>query len=203
MARPNPPRSIGSEDNLAERVQFEREARAWSPARLAQELTLAGCPIQTSAIYKIESAEQRRKISVDELVAFAKVFETTPEKLLVPLELVRQEQAAIIIREAEDGWQKLGRGIQKMTRAYIDLFRLAGTDHELSEYVINHVHGGGSESTQPGELFTFERDDGTSITVDTSKLKEAWVGLLAAVIDTASLAEQSMNDWGKNGEHQA
>lgn len=40
-------------------------------------MTDAGCPIQGSAIYKIEKADPPRRITVDELVAFATVFETS------------------------------------------------------------------------------------------------------------------------------
>lgn len=74
MPRPNKARSIEAERNLARRIKMERQSRGWSPARLAQRMTEAGCSIATSAIYKIEDQENPRKIAVDEMVALGEVF---------------------------------------------------------------------------------------------------------------------------------
>lgn len=82
MPRPNPPREINAEDSLAERVRVERERRRWTPERLARALGEVGCPIQTSAIYRIEKGSPRRRITVNELVAFSRVFGIPPADLL-------------------------------------------------------------------------------------------------------------------------
>ncbi|MDQ1738081.1 MAG: hypothetical protein QOH56_4332 [Pseudonocardiales bacterium] len=87
MPRPNRLRSLQSEANLARRIAFEREQRAWTYEGTAKRMTDAGCAIQASAIYKIEKGEPPRRISVDELVAFSKVFELDIEDLLVPVEI--------------------------------------------------------------------------------------------------------------------
>lgn len=83
MPRRNPTREIRGEEFLALRIRQERETRGWSPERLAKEMTSAGVPLQTSAIYRIEGGSPRRKISVDEALGFARVFAMPLDDLLV------------------------------------------------------------------------------------------------------------------------
>jgi transcriptional regulator with XRE-family HTH domain len=83
MPRPNRPRELYAELHVASRVAIEREARGWSYEGLADRLGKVGCPIQPSAIYKIEKARPPRRITVTELVAFSKVFMLSVEELLV------------------------------------------------------------------------------------------------------------------------
>ena len=80
----HPPRAGDGEGNVAAHVRFERELRGWSTAELARYVTEAGCPMSQSAVWRIESGEPRRKISVDELIAFAKVFDKSIDYLLQP-----------------------------------------------------------------------------------------------------------------------
>ena len=87
MPRPNKRREIFAEDHLAQRIAAERDARGWTNDGLAKRMTDAGCPMTGSAIFKIEKAEPRRRIVVDELVAFAKVFAVPMEELLLSPEL--------------------------------------------------------------------------------------------------------------------
>jgi transcriptional regulator with XRE-family HTH domain len=87
VPRPNPPREVFAERHLAARVGKEREQRGWSYEGLAERMALAGCPIQASGIYKIEKADPPRRITVDELVAFSKVFELPVAALLADPEL--------------------------------------------------------------------------------------------------------------------
>ena len=152
MARPNAPRSIGGEANLAERFRFERERRGWSPAELARRLTAEGCSIATSAIYKIEA--DARRITVDELVAASRVFEVTVTDLLTPLELVRHERAHEIVKELERAESDLTDAIARFTNFYVELFDLAAEgDRELYDYVMNlsHLRNG---SPAPGSTNT-------------------------------------------------
>jgi transcriptional regulator with XRE-family HTH domain len=82
VSRPNPPRSIGAEEKLARRIADERNLRGWTYERIAEAMTAAGCPIQGSAIFKIERGEPRRKINVDELVALSRIWAIPVGKLL-------------------------------------------------------------------------------------------------------------------------
>lgn len=96
MPKTNSRRGLrGSEHELRRRVAYERERRGWSTAGLAARLTqVAGCPIQQSAIWKIENGDPPRRVTVDELVAFARVFDVTVEELLRPVEAVISDDVA-------------------------------------------------------------------------------------------------------------
>lgn len=83
MPRPNPPRDVYAERYLAQRIAREREDRGWTYEGLAARMTAAGCPLNQSAIYKIERAEPPRRITVDELVAYSRVFGLPVESLLL------------------------------------------------------------------------------------------------------------------------
>jgi hypothetical protein len=88
MPRPNPNRTIGGERVLARRIAEEREARDWTLEMLSRRMEAVGCPLHTSAIFKIETGDKKtgklRRITVDELVAFASVFEISMEDLVTP-----------------------------------------------------------------------------------------------------------------------
>ncbi len=87
MPRPNPPRSLGGEEGLARRVAYERERRGWSTEGLAKRVTDAGCPINQSAIWKIENGNPPRRITYDEALAFARVFDLPLDELSIPPEI--------------------------------------------------------------------------------------------------------------------
>lgn len=93
MPRPNQPRTIRGEELLSQRIKVEREARGWTFDGLAARMAEAGCPIQGSAVYKIERASPPRRITVDELVGFARVFELPIGDLLLPAEVVLNRRA--------------------------------------------------------------------------------------------------------------
>jgi transcriptional regulator with XRE-family HTH domain len=98
MPRPNKPRDVLAESNLAKRIAAERDARGWTNDGLARRMTDAGCAMTGSAIFKIEKGAPPRRIVVDELVAFAKVFGVSVEELLLPPEVAaRRELARLVI----------------------------------------------------------------------------------------------------------
>ena len=83
MPRMRPDRSTVVEKHLARRIHDERTARGWKLEGLASRVTAAGCPMGLTTIHMIESGN--RRITVDELVAFAEVFERDPGELLWPM----------------------------------------------------------------------------------------------------------------------
>ena len=83
MPRPNKGRRIGREEYLAQRVQALREERGYTYEGVAKRMRDMGCQIQASAIFKIEKSEPRRRITVDELYAFAHVFDVPVDELMV------------------------------------------------------------------------------------------------------------------------
>lgn len=94
------------EANVADHVRLEREARGWSTAELARRVTAAGCPMSQSAVWRIESGEPRRKITVDELIGFSKVFGVAFERLLKP---ISSEFPRDLIRLYVDRWIRAER----------------------------------------------------------------------------------------------
>lgn len=98
MPRPNPGRLIASEASLAKRIAYEREARGMSYDGLASRMTQAGCPINGSALYKIEKGDPPRRITVDELVALSRVFEIKLPGLLNPPETVLNKDLVVKLR---------------------------------------------------------------------------------------------------------
>ena len=82
MPRPNKNRTIEAEDVLADRIARERKARAWTYKQLADAMTEEGCPIQPSAIYKVESGQPRRRVTVNELAALSAVWAIPMDRLV-------------------------------------------------------------------------------------------------------------------------
>jgi transcriptional regulator with XRE-family HTH domain len=121
-----------NENALARRIAYERERREWSPGGLARLMTKAGCPMNQSSIWKIENGEPRRKITVDEAIAFAKVFDTTLEKLLTPPELLAETAAA------ERALDLFGKYQERFEAAAIALARCDETAVELEAVLADH-----------------------------------------------------------------
>ncbi len=101
----NPAQSVLSEEGLARRIARERERRGWSYEGLARRMTVAGCPINQSAIYKIEKGTRdregrpgpARRITVQELLAFSKVFEIDIAALLLPPEVAESQELSELL----------------------------------------------------------------------------------------------------------
>ena len=73
-----------SEGNVAARVALEREVRGWSTTELAERVTRAGVKMNQTAVWRIENGEPRRRINLDEALAFSRVFELPLEELMSP-----------------------------------------------------------------------------------------------------------------------
>lgn len=79
----SPEASLRTEEFLAQRIEELRTKEGWSFADLSQRMADAGCPIERSSLQKIERGKPRRKITVNELVAFSVVFHMAIPDLLV------------------------------------------------------------------------------------------------------------------------
>ncbi|MFX0539556.1 helix-turn-helix domain-containing protein [Ornithinimicrobium sp. Y1847] len=155
MARPNPTRSIQGESNLAQRIALERRRQEWSYETLARRMTEAGCPINASAIYKIEKGNPPRKITVDELIAFADVFDQEVEDLLTPIDLYRKEHAKMVARKIDEARDQLSNALAALANGYIEYFDLAVYDPELREFVDNRqLQEDMVDAASSGRLFT-------------------------------------------------
>jgi transcriptional regulator with XRE-family HTH domain len=137
MPRPNRPRTIGREVNLAERIAVERERLGLTYEGLARLMTEAGCPVDKSAIYRIEKGEPRRKVSVDELVALMDVFELSFDELMMPMELVNQKRGQELAAKMRDADDQLDEAAANLVETLIEFLRLGQESPEMSEYVTN------------------------------------------------------------------
>jgi transcriptional regulator with XRE-family HTH domain len=99
MPRPNPPRPLRGEANLARRVAYERQRAGMSMEGLAKRMTELGCPINQSAIWKIENGDPPRRITYDEALAFAEVFGVPLAELSVAPEVVVDLTALKLVDE--------------------------------------------------------------------------------------------------------
>ena len=102
MPRRGEAKKIGAEEIMARRIHVEREKRGWSHTSLARRMTNAGCPMNQSAIWKIENGKPRRRITVDEAVTFAAVFKIQVKDLLVDVDVA-------LGREVEDYFRRAVR----------------------------------------------------------------------------------------------
>lgn len=112
-------KELGSEGHLADRIEAEREARKWSQSELARQMAQVGCPIPQTAISKIETPQRggRRAITVEEALAFARVFAIPFGELMLPvdqfqsmtnLRLLGAAEAALKARaETETGYRDI------------------------------------------------------------------------------------------------
>jgi transcriptional regulator with XRE-family HTH domain len=114
VPRPNPPRDVYAERYLAQRIARERESRGWTYESLASRMTAAGCPLNQSAIYKIERSDPPRRITVDELVGYSKVFGISVEQLLLDPEI--DAEARVI--EHLNVWRQLSAERVELVREY-------------------------------------------------------------------------------------
>lgn len=149
MPRPNRPRHIGGETSLAERIAFERESRGMSYEGLASRMDKAGCAIHASAIYKIERANPPRRITVDELVGFSRVFGISIDDLLLP---------ATVVKEA-----KLMAGLDELSERF---FELSGAQRDFDATVARLD----SLAGELGFILTLPAQSAADVTSDT-----AWV----------------------------
>lgn len=116
MPRPNPPRPLRREANLARRIAYERQRAGMSTEGLAKRMTDLGCPINQSAVWKIENGDPPRRITYDEAIAFAEVFGMPLDELSVPPEIVADRAAMQLIDDYE-----------RARREHVDLFyKIAG-----------------------------------------------------------------------------
>ncbi|WP_433781593.1 hypothetical protein ACQPX6_17595 [Actinomycetospora sp. CA-101289] len=140
MPLQNPARAVETEQNVARRIAYERLRRDWSYEHVAKLMTNAGCPLQGSAVFKIEKGRPPRRITVDELVTFAAIFGTTAVDLLRPVALIGDNEASALVNE----WIDVQREIGDLTvRAdaladRLDDLRRSGT---LRDFPIHQVLG--------------------------------------------------------------
>lgn len=135
MPRPNRPRTLGSERALAARIQLLCGQEGISYPELAKRMTEEeNCPIQPTALYKLHGPRPRR-ITVNELVAIANVFDLSTDDLLRPIEVVRKEWADEVARDLVRATDGLYAAYAETLRAAIRLAEVAIDSPALFDFV--------------------------------------------------------------------
>ena len=88
----------------------------------------AGCPIQPSAIYKIEKAG--RRITVDELLGFAAAFECSVVDLLRPREVVVSARLSRLFDKWEEARQESLRAQRRTDEAFRKMAAFVQENHK-------------------------------------------------------------------------
>lgn len=97
---------------VAANVKRLRKARGWSLKALSEQLDAVGRKLSQDAINKIENGAEKatqkqiRRVDVDDLIAFAVVFNVNPSTLLLP-DTIKGEAAITGVGTvpAEDAWK--------------------------------------------------------------------------------------------------
>lgn len=108
MPRSNQPRTIAGEHAVSRRVAALREEHELSYRTLADDMAGVGCPIDSSALHRIEKGE--RRITVDELVAFGLVFGVPVDEMVLPPEVAASKEAI----ELWDEYQAKGEQFRRL-----------------------------------------------------------------------------------------
>lgn len=176
-----------AEADLAQRIAHERERRGWSYEAVAKLMARAGCPMQATTVFKIEKGTPRpRRVTVDELVAFSRVFGLGVEELLIPIELIEQRRARAVIEELDEVGRQTGRLIGRELKLYLEYFSLLASNPELTDYIDNHWR---SSARAAGEHLTGLIDFGDGLTLTEDELEgiaSAMGALQLAVQEAAS-----------------
>lgn len=154
MPRPSRDKSAGAEANLARRIEYEREKRGLSYEVLAKQLTETGCKIQGSAIFKIEKADPPRRITVDELTAFAEVFtDGDIPRMLLTVEEVELERAGELLAKLQGRNRSLARLVGEMFNDFVELAVVWDSEEDIYSYVMGYFQrsplGHNEDDTNP------------------------------------------------------
>lgn len=148
MPRPNRNRTIATEQALARRIAYERDKRGMTYDGLASLMTAAGCPIQASALYKIEKADPPRRITVDELVALSRVFEIPVGRLLLPPEVAASKEATALWEKYEQATERYLSARAELDALELRILRLVDSDESGTvRDAMAEVSGGESDSS--------------------------------------------------------
>ena len=127
--------ALVAEATVAQRIRFERENRAWSPAKLAQQMTAAGYPLNQSAIWRIENGDPPRRVNLEEAVGFAKVFEMGLEDLITPVGAVATPELKRRLRNVMDAVRAYQEAEAAAYRAVAALAEYADSRPEQADVI--------------------------------------------------------------------
>lgn len=128
MPRTTSGRTRPEERIVAGRIAQERDRRRWSRERLAAEMADAGCPIPASAVYKIENSDPPRRITLNEFLAFAAVFDVEPVELLRPAAAPDPARVADLVKALRRRSAEVASAVDSWCSVHEELYDLVGVD---------------------------------------------------------------------------
>ncbi|ACZ31090.1 hypothetical protein Xcel_2072 [Xylanimonas cellulosilytica DSM 15894] len=141
MPRPNPGRSLYAERNLAERIGLELKERGWTYEATAAHLAEVGCPIQPSGVYKI--VKQGRRVTVDELVAFSRVFGLDVDNLLLGAAGAPNARFAELLKAYDEAQFAAARAVAVATEAARAIYAFARAEGGGFMRAVEHLEADG------------------------------------------------------------
>jgi transcriptional regulator with XRE-family HTH domain len=133
MPKRNAERPVGPEVDVARRIALERSRHQMTAAELSRRMTAVGCPINQSAINKIEQGDPPRTISTNELVAFAQVFGLEVEDLLLPPFVASDRHIVSLYKRAEELYVGATAASQVFLHTVAELAEVAALDSRMTE----------------------------------------------------------------------
>lgn len=106
---------LSGEDNAAQRLRIEREARGWSTNHLSDLMNEAGFEMNPSAVWRIENG--KRRINLDEAIGFAGVFGISLLNFVGPPRLAAKTRALELIDDVVRAFRETQRANAGFTRA--------------------------------------------------------------------------------------
>lgn len=146
--------NLASEEGLALRVTAERKRRGMSQEQLAKAVeAVLGVSFPQSAVSKIERQQARRAITVDEALAFSRVFGIPLEQLMLPAELAAEQRAVDALKTATRDYWAAVRSYQRCAES-IDGLGEVLLEHppigqELQEMYRDDAAGRGGNPNRP------------------------------------------------------
>jgi transcriptional regulator with XRE-family HTH domain len=135
MPRPNRGRTLNVEASVARRIAYERDRRNWTNDGLASRMTLHGCGMHPSAIHKILRLDQPRRITANELAAFAEVFEIGLDELIKPPEVLLEGRAKATFEQWANAVAESDRAHQELARAEAEVVQLLAANPDAKDPV--------------------------------------------------------------------
>ena len=112
------------QDYLRQRLRYEREKRGWSRAQLSKVLQNFRCDLSEQVLHNMEEpspGRPPRRVTVDELAAFAELYELTLEDLLKPPHIAMADEVASLLeslgahqRALLRAWQGLSDDVRQL-----------------------------------------------------------------------------------------
>ncbi len=139
--------SEGDERNVGTQIRRAREERGWSQTELAERVSRVLHPysekvsssIDRVAVWRIENPDAKsggRRVTIAELIAFAKVFNMTIAELLLPTGAADRQKAWAAVEAAFEALQAVRMATSTYREAVMRVRAFADVDEELSHQII-------------------------------------------------------------------